>query len=95
VSGVQPEAGDARPPLWPRVVRAGLRTAFGYGLLVWAYIAVNALTHPETLARPLTHFLPWPLEGDTALACFLLSAVAFLLLRATRAERSETERGTR
>jgi hypothetical protein len=52
-----------------------------YGLLVWAYLAVNSLTHPETMALPLTHFLPWPLEGETAVACFVLSAAAFFILR--------------
>ena len=93
--GAQPEPRGARPALWPRVGRACLRTVFGYGFLVWVYLAVNSLTHPETLARPLTHFLPFPLEGDTALACFVLSAVAFFLLRATHVDRGRTERGAR
>jgi hypothetical protein len=95
VPGTRSEAQDARPPLRPRLIRACLRTVFGYGLLVWVYIALNSLTHPATLALPLTHFLPWPREGDTGLACFLLSAVAFLLLRVTRANWDKAERKPR
>jgi hypothetical protein len=70
-----------RSPLGRRLARAALRTAVVYGLLVWVYLAVNSLTHPETLVMPLTHLLPWPLEGDTALASFVLSACAFAALR--------------
>lgn len=66
------------------VLRATLRTVFLYGLLVWIYLAVNSLTHPETLPQPLTHLLPWPSEAETAAACFMLSAAAFLVLRASR-----------
>lgn len=69
------------------VLRATLRTVFVYGLLVWIYLAVNSLTHPETLPRPLTHFLPWPSEADTAVTCFVLSAAAFLALRVNRPTR--------
>lgn len=58
-----------------------LRTTFVYGLLMWIYLAANSLAHPETLRMPLTHFLPWPIEGDAALGCFVLSAAAFLTLR--------------
>jgi hypothetical protein len=66
------------------VLRATLRTVFLYGLLVWIYLAVNSLTHPETLPKPLTHLLPWPTEAETAALSFVLSAAAFLALRASR-----------
>lgn len=72
----------APAPASERAVRALLRTAFVYGLLVWVYISANSLVHHETLAMPLTHFFPWPLEGDTGLAAFVLSAAAFAALRA-------------
>lgn len=71
-----------------RLLPALLRTVRGYGLLVWAYLALNAVTHPETLRMQLTHFAPWPAEGDTAVLCFAASAVAFFVLRLRRSGRS-------
>ncbi|WP_145909854.1 hypothetical protein [Kitasatospora viridis] len=62
-------------------VAAVLRTLVGYPLLVWAYLCVNSLTHPQTIDRQLTHFAPVPTEGTTAVACFALSAAALLALR--------------
>jgi hypothetical protein len=72
---------DVPELLGHRLLPAVLRTVFGYGLLIWVYVAANSLTHPVTMSRQLTHFLPWPLEGDTGSVCFALSAVAFLMLR--------------
>jgi hypothetical protein len=72
---------DVPQRLGQRLLPALLRTVFGYGLLLWVYVAVNSLTHPVTMSRQLTHFLPWPSEGDTGSACFALSALAFLILR--------------
>ncbi|MCU1631295.1 MAG: hypothetical protein JWP64_6244 [Pseudonocardia sp.] len=68
-------------PLRLRLMYAVLRAVFGYGLLVWVYLAVNSLSHPETVGQQVTHFLPWPTEGQTALGCFVLSAASFFLLR--------------
>jgi hypothetical protein len=64
-----------------RLTSAVLRTVAGYGLLLCAYLALNAVTHPRTLSEPLTHFAPWPTEGDTGAVCFLLSAAAFFVVR--------------
>ncbi|MGW5607095.1 hypothetical protein ACWEWI_13535 [Streptomyces sp. NPDC003753] len=64
------------------VVGALLRTGTVYGLLMWAYLCVNSLTHPETLARPLTHFADVPREGQTASWAFAVTAVTLLLARA-------------
>jgi hypothetical protein len=61
--------------------RAALHTVFGYGLLAWAYLCVNSLTHPWTLGMRLTHFAPWPTEGGTAVAGFAASALSLFLLR--------------
>jgi hypothetical protein len=77
----EPERRDGSEMFRHRLLPAVLRTVFGYGLLIWLYVCVNSLTHPETISRQLTHFLAWPLEGDTGSVCFVLSAVAFLLLR--------------
>jgi hypothetical protein len=60
---------------------AVVRTAAGYCFLVWAYLCVNSLTHPYTIALRLTHFAAVPTEGATAVSCFLLSIAAFLTLR--------------
>lgn len=63
------------------VTRAVLNTAAGYGLLVWAYLCVNSMTHPWTMPMRLTHFAPWPSEGATAVASFAVSAIALFLVR--------------
>ncbi|MFF7634660.1 hypothetical protein ACFZB9_16100 [Kitasatospora sp. NPDC008050] len=60
---------------------AVLRTLVGYPLLLWAYLCVNSLTHPQTIDRQLTHFAAVPTEGTAAVGCFALSAVALLALR--------------
>ena len=73
--------GRPRRPVRSGPVDAGLRTVAGYTLLVWAYLCVNSLTHPETLGRQFTHFAPVPSEGTTAVTCFVASAAALLALR--------------
>ncbi|MGW2488525.1 hypothetical protein ACWCV9_15100 [Streptomyces sp. NPDC001606] len=66
-----------------RGLRAALlRTGTVYGLLMWAYLCVNSLTHRETLARPFTHFADVPREGQTASWTFAVTAVTLLLARA-------------
>ncbi len=67
-----------------------LQTTFFYGTLTWIYIALNSVTHPYTLAMPLTHFTFWPLEGDVGSACFAMSAVSFLILRSLPADDQES-----
>lgn len=68
---------------------AALNTVVGYGLLVWAYLCVNSMTHPWTLSMRLTHFFSWPSEGGTAVASYAASAVAlFLVRRAVPADRA-------
>jgi hypothetical protein len=62
-------------------VDSALRTLVVYALLVWAYLCVNSLTHPQTIARQLTHFAAVPSEGTTAVVCFAASAAALLALR--------------
>ena len=71
------------------VSHAVLSTVTGYGLLVWAYLCVNSMTHPWTLSMRLTHFSSWPSEGGTAVASYAASAVAlFLVRRAVPADRA-------
>ena len=78
---VRGEAHRPRRPLTPGTAAAVLRTVTGYALLVWAYLCVNSLTHPDTIGRRLTHFSPTPAEGTTAVVCFAASAAALLALR--------------
>lgn len=63
------------------LTQAVLNVVAGYGLLVWAYLCVNSMTHPWTLSMRLTHFVSWPSEGSTAVASFAASAVALFLVR--------------
>lgn len=62
-----------------RLIRALSFTVFVFGFAGWIYIANNAVHHPETLALPLTHFLPYPREDTFGTACFALSFVALFV----------------
>lgn len=67
-------------------VRVLLVVAF-YTFAGWAYIALNAVVHPETLAWPLTHLAPWPREDTFGIVCFVVSftsATAAAVLRGRR-----------
>ena len=64
-----------------RLIRALLLTVVVYGFAGWAYIAGNAIVHPQSLAWPLTHLAPWPREDSFGVACFISSATAFFLYR--------------
>ena len=50
-----------------------------YGAMGWAYIAMNAIFHPETLSLPLTHLLDFPREDTFGVICFAVSFVSFFL----------------
>lgn len=67
-----------------RLLRAVLRTAALYGFAGWAYIALNAVNHPETLELPLTHVVDWPREDTFGIASFAVSALSFFLLQLLR-----------
>jgi hypothetical protein len=55
------------------------KTFFIFAFAGWAYIAMNAIFHPETLSMPLTHLLPFPREDTFGTICFAVSAVAFFI----------------
>lgn len=48
-----------------------------FGVLGFIYIAGNAWFHPESLAWPLTHFLPYPREDTFGAGCFVVGMVSF------------------
>ncbi len=60
-----------------RTVHALLGTVSLYTFAGWAYIAGNAMAHPETLPLPLTHLAAWPREDTFAIVCFATSALTF------------------
>lgn len=55
-----------------------------YGMIGWVYVAICALTAPDTLALPLTHLVPWLREDTSGVISFVLSFVAFVIYRMTR-----------
>jgi hypothetical protein len=64
-----------------------LRTVALYSFAGWAYIAANAVAHPESLPWPLTHLAGWPREDTFGVLCFgvsFLAAVAARLLEGRR-----------
>jgi hypothetical protein len=65
----------------PGPLRAALRTVAGYGIAAWAYLCLNSLTHPRTVAQPFVHFCRLPTEGAVANGSFLVSGAAFYALR--------------
>ncbi len=54
-------------------------TLFVFGFAGWAYIAMNAVFHPQSLSWPLTHLLPYPREDTFGIVCFGLSAISFFV----------------
>jgi hypothetical protein len=60
-----------------KLVRSILLTLAVYGFAGWVYIAGNAISHPETLPLPLTHFASWPREDTFGAVCFAVSCLSF------------------
>jgi hypothetical protein len=64
------------------LLRVGALTAFLFGLLVWAYVVLIQVTHPEWLAAPFSHvnYFPfnWRLD-EVGMTAFAVSAVGFLV----------------
>ena len=73
--------GGTRPVL--AALAAGEAVAVLSTLLI-AYLSINAVTHPGTLAMPSTHFAAWPAEGTLrvlALGSCLIAVGAVRYLR--------------
>jgi hypothetical protein len=66
------------------VARASLRTLFIYSTMTVIFLMVQTVTHPETLAMPLTHLLNWPTERSAVVLALLCSIASFILLRTSR-----------
>lgn len=63
------------------LLRVTLKTLSLYAFAGWAYIAMNAIFHPDTLRLPLSHLLPWPHEDTFGATCFVISAISFFCLQ--------------
>jgi hypothetical protein len=55
------------------------RTLALYGFAGWAYIALAALVHPDTLGLQLTHFAKFPHEDTFGEISFVVSLVSFFV----------------
>lgn len=62
-----------------KFLQATTLTLSVYGFAGWAYIAMNAVVHLETLHLPLTHLLSWPREDTFGIVCFGVSFISFFL----------------
>jgi hypothetical protein len=74
------------------MVQAMAETAAVLCTAVVIYLSVNAVTHPETLERQLTHLLPGPSEGTVrviALGICLVAVATSRYLRATAPRQSQ------
>lgn len=60
---------------------AALRTTAVYALLVWVYLCVNSVTHPQTTGMRLIHFWSSPSEGTTAVGCFIAVTAGLFAVR--------------
>jgi len=63
-------------------MRAFALTAFAFGLLVWLYVVVIQVTHPEWLYQPFSHINVFPLNwrlDEVGISAFAVAAVGFLL----------------
>lgn len=75
-----------------KVAGASVRTLFVYSTVIAIYLMVNSITHPETMAKPLTHVLPWPTEGSALVFALLCSGSSFFLLRLWHMCRNPSQR---
>lgn len=70
-----------------KILKSLTCTLFIFGLFGWLYIVLNAEVHMQTLAMPLTHFLPYPREDTFGAASFVVSMVSFFFWNLLREKR--------
>jgi len=64
------------------VLRAVALTAFVFGLLVWAYVIVIQITHPEWVAARFSHVNVFPFNwrlDEVGMVAFAVAAVGFFV----------------
>jgi hypothetical protein len=62
-----------------KIALGASRTLALYGFAGWAYIALVALVHPQTLGLQLTHFARFPHEDTFGEISFAVSVVSFFI----------------
>lgn len=62
-----------------KILKSLFLTLSVFGVLGWAYIAMNAIFHPWTLGLPLTHFLDFPREDTFGALCFGVAFISFFI----------------
>lgn len=82
----EPRSGPGMPGR-RGAIEAVLSVVKVYSFAGWAYIALIAVFHPQTLGLRLTHLAPWPHEDTFGIACFVVSFVSALTLAILRARR--------
>lgn len=70
-----------------RAVERVLLVIAAYTFVGWAYIALNAVVHPESLGWPLTHLTSWPHEDTFGILCLSISFTAAMAATALRGRR--------
>ena len=66
------------------LLRAVALTAFVFGLLVWVYVVMIQVTHPEGLYAPFSHVDIFPFNwrlDELGMTAFGIAAVGFLVWR--------------
>jgi hypothetical protein len=64
------------------VLRVTALTAFVFSLLVWVYVIVIQITHPEWVTEPLSHVHIFPFDwrlDEVGMAAFAVAAVGFFV----------------
>ena len=67
-----------------RILREIALTIFVFGFMVWSYVVIVQITHPEWLDTTLAHYRRAPFSwrvDDVGIIAFALSALGFLLWR--------------
>jgi hypothetical protein len=86
------QGGDAAWPRQPRVrsstwlvAMASAEAVVVLSTALVAYLSVNAITHPSTLAVQATHFFAWPTEGTLRVLALFACMASVGLMRYLRA----------
>ena len=74
------------------LLRAVALTAFVFGLLIWVYVVVIQVTHPEWLAEPFSHVDLFPFNwrlDEVGMAAFAVAVAGFLVWQILRNIKNE------
>jgi len=64
------------------IVRALALSAFVFGLLVWLYVIVVQITHPDWVTTPFSHIHVFPFDwrlDEAGMTAFAIAAVGFFV----------------